>query len=181
MSLFHTRSEGHFHEEPFRWYLYVVHQSHILLRLIVWMLYVWDLKRVDSSYSAWWRHQMETFSALLAICAGNSPVPGEFPTQRPVTRSFDVNFDLRPNKRLSKQSWGLWFETLSRPLWRHHNGIDTPKSIKFLNRSLVESIFTSTSADELWKAGPRLNIKTVLSTYGDFHVKDKTAVRTSYL
>ena len=53
---------------------------------------------------AWWRHQMETFSALLAICAGNSPVPGEFPTQRPVTRIFDVYFDLRPNKRLSKQS-----------------------------------------------------------------------------
>ena len=38
---------------------------------------------------------METFSALLAICAGNSPVPGEFPAQRPVTRSFDVFFDLR--------------------------------------------------------------------------------------
>ena len=52
---------------------------------------------------SWWRHQMETFSALLAICAGNSPVSGEFPTQRPVTRSFDVYFDLRPNKRLSKQ------------------------------------------------------------------------------
>ena len=67
----------------------------------------------------WWRHQMETFSALLAICAVNSPVPGEFPTQRPVTRSFDVYFDLRPNKRLSKQSWGWWFETQSRPLWRH--------------------------------------------------------------
>ena len=45
--------------------------------------------------------------------------PGEFPTQRPVTRSFDVYFDLRPNKRLSKQSWGWWFETQSRPLWRH--------------------------------------------------------------
>ena len=72
---------------------------------------------------AWWRHQMETFSALLAICAGNSPVPGEFPTQRPVTRSFDVYFDLRPNKRLSKQSWGWWFETQSCPLWRHRNGI----------------------------------------------------------
>ena len=40
---------------------------------------------------------MEAFSALLAICAGNSPVPGEFPTQRPVTRSFDVYFDLSPN------------------------------------------------------------------------------------
>ena len=39
---------------------------------------------------------METFFALLAICAGNSPVPGEFPAQRPVTRSFDVLFDLRP-------------------------------------------------------------------------------------
>ena len=42
----------------------------------------------------WWRHQMETFSVLLAICAGNSPVPGEFPAQRPVTRSSDVFFDL---------------------------------------------------------------------------------------
>ena len=51
----------------------------------------------------WWRHQMEPFSTLLTICAGNSPAPGEFPAQRPVTRSFDVFFDLRPNKRLSKQ------------------------------------------------------------------------------
>ena len=47
--------------------------------------------------------------------------PGEFPTQRPVTRSFDVLFDLRLNKRLNKQSWGWWFETLSRPLWRQCN------------------------------------------------------------
>ena len=37
-------------------------------------------------------------SALLAICAGNSPVAGDFPTQRPVTRSFDVFFALRLNK-----------------------------------------------------------------------------------
>ena len=69
----------------------------------------------------WWRHQMETFSALLAICAGNSPVTSEFPAQRPVTRSFDVFFDLRPNKRLSKQSWCWWFEMPSHPLWRHSN------------------------------------------------------------
>ena len=67
---------------------------------------------------SWWRHQMETFSALLAICPGNSPVSGEFPAQRPVTRSFDIFFDLRLNKRLSKHSWGWWFETLSCPLWR---------------------------------------------------------------
>ena len=38
---------------------------------------------------------METFSALLTICAGNSPATGEFPAQRPVTRNFDVFFDLR--------------------------------------------------------------------------------------
>ena len=62
---------------------------------------------------SWWRHKMETFSALLALCAGDSPVPGEFPTQRPVKRSFDVYFDLRPNKRLSKQWRGWWFETQS--------------------------------------------------------------------
>ena len=72
--------------------------------------------------SAWWRHQMETFSALLALYAGNSPVPGEFPAQRPVTRSFDVFFDQHPNIRLSKQSLGWWFETTSSPLWRHCNG-----------------------------------------------------------
>ena len=63
----------------------------------------------------WWRHQMETFSALLAICAS------EFPAQGPVTRSFDVFIDLHPNKLLSKQPWGWWFETPSYPLWRHRN------------------------------------------------------------
>ena len=59
----------------------------------------------------------ETLSALLAICAG----PGEFPVQRPVTRSFGVFFYLRLNKSLRKQSWGWWFEMLSCPLWRHCN------------------------------------------------------------
>ena len=57
------------------------------------------------------RHQMKTFSALLAICAGNSPVTDEFPAQRPVTRRFDIFFDMCQNKRLSKQRWGWWFET----------------------------------------------------------------------
>ena len=65
---------------------------------------------------------METFSALLAICAGNSLVTGEFPAQWPVTRNVDVFFDLRLNKRLSKQSWGWWLETPLRPLWCHCNG-----------------------------------------------------------
>ena len=47
--------------------------------------------------------------------------PGDFPTQRPVTRSFDVFFDLHPNKRLSRQPWGWWFETPSWSLWRQCN------------------------------------------------------------
>ena len=51
---------------------------------------------------SWWLHQIETFSALVAFCAGNSPVTSKFPAQRPVTRSFDIFFDLRLNKRLSK-------------------------------------------------------------------------------
>ena len=64
---------------------------------------------------------METFSAILAICAGNSSASGEFPAQRPVTRSFDVFFDLRMNERLSKHSWGWWLDTPSRPIWRQGN------------------------------------------------------------
>ena len=78
-------------------------------------------KETSKIRNTWWRHEMETFSALLAICAGNSPVPGEIPAQRPVKRSFDVYFDLCLNKRLSKQSWGWRFETSSCPLWRHRN------------------------------------------------------------
>ena len=47
--------------------------------------------------------------------------PGEFPTQRPVTWSFDVFLDLRLNKGLNKQPWGWWFETPSWSLWRQCN------------------------------------------------------------
>ena len=91
----------------------------------VWVKWYWSMQLVE--YSSWchpylwWHHQMETFSVLLAICAGNSLVPGEFPAQSPGTRRFDVFFDLHLNKRLSKQSWGRWFEMLSRPLWHHRN------------------------------------------------------------
>ena len=56
------------------------------------------------------------------------PLCGEFTghrlilAQRPVTRNFDVFYDLCLNKRLSKQSWGWWFETSSRSSCRHCNG-----------------------------------------------------------
>ena len=85
---------------------------------------------------------METFSALLTICAGNSPVLGEFPAQRPVMRSYDVFFDLRLNKRLSKQSLGWWFETLSRPLWRHRNA--------YLEIKICSSITSSGVIKSFW-------------------------------
>ena len=61
---------------------------------------------------------------VTGLCAGNSPVTSKFPAQRPVTRSFDVFFDLRVNNRLSEQSGGWWFETPSCPLWRHRNELD---------------------------------------------------------
>ena len=74
---------------------------------------------------------MEPFSALLALCVGNSQVTGEFPSQRPVTRSFAVFFHLCLNKRLSKQSLGWRFETSSCSLWRHCN--DVPCIIQHRN------------------------------------------------
>ena len=81
--------------------------------------YPFATHHVLRSARSWWRHQMETFSALPALCAANSPVTGEFLSQRPVPRSFDVFFDLHPNTQLSKESWGWWLETPSRPLWLH--------------------------------------------------------------
>ena len=73
---------------------------------------------------SWWRRQTETFPALLVSCAGNSPITGEFPAQRPVTRSFEVFFDLRLNKRLSKQSW-------ARDLRRHRAHYEVTVIIAF--------------------------------------------------
>ena len=104
----------------------------------LYLLYHWHIFSCT-----WWRHQMETFSALLAICAGNSPVTSEFPAKRPVTRSFDVCCDLHLNKRLSKQSRGWWFKTPWRPLWHHCNEqfADFPQwSTYFINKAFVTII-----------------------------------------
>ena len=58
--------------------------------------------------SSWLRrHQMEIFSALLDLCAGNLPIIGVFPTQRPVRRSFDVLTDVCLNTR-RKTSYRQW-------------------------------------------------------------------------
>ena len=92
-----------------------------------------------------WRHQMETFSAFLSLSAGNPPVTGGFPWQMPVTWSFDVFFDLRLSKRLSKQSIRRWFDTPSRISWRN-SGCDIhcwPRMRLFtvLNKNYVGGMF----------------------------------------
>ena len=85
-----------------------------------------------------------------------------FPSQRPATRSFDVFFDLRLNKHLSKQSWGWWFETPSRSLWRHRN----ESSISCFGSSFINAFFRFSSVKVLlfdpkhddvikWKHFPR--------------------------
>ena len=86
-----------------------------------------ERERRNATRWTWWVwFSMMTSSSgnilrVTGLCARNSPVTGEFPAQRPVTRSFDVFFDLRLNKQLSKQWWGGWFETPLCPLWRHCN------------------------------------------------------------
>ena len=60
------------------------------------------------------------FRVIGPLC-GDSPVTGEFPSQRPVTRSFNVFFDLHTNKWLSKQLRRWWSEMASRSSWRHCN------------------------------------------------------------
>ena len=83
-----------------------------------------------------WKH----FPRYWPFVRGILPVTGEFPSQWPVTRSFDVFFDLRLNKRLNKQSSGWWFETLSRPLWRHSNVLRT-KDITTAEESTTNRLF----------------------------------------
>ena len=77
-------------------------------------------------------------SRVTGHCAGNSSDTSEFPTQRPVPRSCDVFFDLPLNKRLSKQSWGWWFETPWYPLWRHCNWVNVCPAVKSLEDVLLE-------------------------------------------
>ena len=85
----------------------------------------WCQQQINNKFEdTWWHHQMEAFSALLALCAGNSSVTGEFPSQMPVPWSFDVFFDLRLNKRFNKLWRRWWFETPSHSLWCHCNALE---------------------------------------------------------
>ena len=78
---------------------------------------LWEDKPVDYMMTS---SNGNIFRVTGLLC-GEFTGPGEFPAHRPVTRSFDVFFDLRLNKRLIKQPWGWWFETPSWSLWRQCN------------------------------------------------------------
>ena len=78
------------------------------------------LRRFDTIFTMMTSSNGNIFRVTGPLC-GNTPVPGEFPAQKPVTRSFGVFFDLHLNKPLSKQPRGWWFETRLRSLWRHFN------------------------------------------------------------
>ena len=75
-----------------------------------------------------WCWKLRGWILIMTSSNGNifrvtDPLCGEFTglQQRPVTRSFDVFFDLRLDGRLSKHSWGWWLETPSCPLWSQSN------------------------------------------------------------
>ena len=72
---------------------------------------------IQKTIFTWWRHQMEIFSALLALCAGNSPVPVNSPHKGQWRGALVLS--------LSKQPWSWWFETPSWSLWRQCNDTST--------------------------------------------------------
>ena len=79
---------------------------------------------------------------VTALCERNSSVTGEFPSQRPARRSFDVFFDLHLNQRLSKESRRRWFETPYRSSWRHcdikKTDMITPKAFTYQQGNLAQ-------------------------------------------
>ena len=86
---------------------------------------------------------------------------GEFPSQRPVTRSFDVFFDRRLNKQLSKQPWGWWFETPSWSLWHQCNENTFQFFLKSFSMQKFEAKITQWYYRLCWK--PRVALMPTLS------------------
>ena len=121
--------------------------------------YTTDLLKIKIS---WWRHQMETFSALLAICAGNSPVHVEFPAQRPVTRSFDVPL-------ICARIYGWANNHEAGDLRRHHSHYDVIVMCHVAN-------FTATggTGGRCWTNDDTVGIMTVLG----YHKQQSKAQQT---
>ena len=89
---------------------------------------------------------------VISLCVGKSPVTGEFPSQMPVARGFDIFFDLRLNKQLSKQSRRGWFEIPLRWLWRHSSdflvSLDTkiPMMLYIISPTRIYGCTTTTTS-----------------------------------
>ena len=94
----------------------VPERCYLNLRLIIFKL----ISRIEI-LSTWWRHQMDTFPCYWPFVRGIQRSPVNSPHEGQWCGAFAVFFDLHLNKRLSKQSRRWWFETPSRPLWRHCN------------------------------------------------------------
>ena len=90
----------------------------------------------------WWRHQMETFSALLALCVGNSSVTVNSPHRGQWREAlmFSLTCALN-NERLNKQSWGWWFESTLHSLWRHCHAKISIADEDFKNQCLIAESF----------------------------------------
>ena len=135
----------------------------------------------DSKIGQTWRN---IFRVTCHLC-GEFTGPGEFPTQRPVTQMFDVFFDLRLNKWLSKQPWGWWFETPSWSLWRQCN--ESGKFQTKLKSGKSQGIFHWVQAityhkgviARVFSSRPVFTKKTSSYGYRDSHYKPETVVRPS--
>ena len=92
-----------------------------------------------------WKH----FCVTYPLCEESTVTCG-FPSQRPVTRSFDVFFNLRLNKQLSKHSRRRWFKRPSRSLWRHCNGIGTRNPYHSLHGCIHRILFSHDARDIIW-------------------------------
>ena len=72
---------------------------------------IWILSHIETYQEIVKLFMMTSSDGIIFRVTGHFSVAGGFPSQRQVTRSFDVFFDLRMNKRLSKQSRRRWFKT----------------------------------------------------------------------
>ena len=100
------------------------HGGHWNARMRHWS-WQWRWSKLEHKWSrlekSWWRHQMETFSALLVFVRGIHRSPVNSPHTGQCRGALMFRLICALNKRLSKQSWGWWFEMPSRSLWRHCN------------------------------------------------------------
>ena len=126
---------------------------------------------VPSTYLVYWLWCDRSVAYMITSSNGNifhvtGPLcgeftgPGEFPAQRPMTRSFDVFFHLCLNKRFSKQPQGWWFETPPWSLWLQCNEKSSCDIIVIVNSALFCWL-----SDAYMAPGLCLNIKTIYTKY----------------